>query len=450
MKRKSFNWALITAGTLTSVACATTTQAQSVDALLDKLVDKGILTTKEANELKEETDQGFTKAYQVKSGMPEWVTSLKFHGDLRLRYDAIHSDNSAFVDRNRARYRLRFGATAVLKDNLEVGLRLMSGEGTTIGGVSDPISGNTTFDNNGAKKGIFIDLAYGKWTAINNANWSAVFTGGKMENPFVFSDIMFDPDYTPEGVAAQFAYNVNDNHVVKMNLGGFALDEQSLSSRDPYMVGAQLRLDSKWNPKVQTSAGAALLNIAHREALVSGAVPNQNRGNTRDATGSFGALPLAHNFNPIVGDAALTYTLESFPGYIAPFPIKVGGDFVYNPGADKKNKGFSAGVTFGKSGKKRLWELGYRYKYLGADSWFEELVDSDFGAFYQTPQPNTGDGAGYRAGTNLRGHVIRAAYSPTDAFTFGVTYHLARTISTPQPNVDSEVGRIQVDAIFKF
>lgn len=61
MKRHPLKWALLAAATLTSVTCATKTQAQSVDALLDKLVDKGVLTTKEANELKEETDRGFTK-----------------------------------------------------------------------------------------------------------------------------------------------------------------------------------------------------------------------------------------------------------------------------------------------------------------------------------------------------------------------------------------------------
>ena len=54
--------------------------AQSVDALLDKLVDKGILTVKEANELKAESDKDFTKAYQVKSGMNRLQVdaSLKF------------------------------------------------------------------------------------------------------------------------------------------------------------------------------------------------------------------------------------------------------------------------------------------------------------------------------------------------------------------------------------
>ena len=50
-------------------------QAQSVDSLLDKLVDKGVLTVTEAKELREEVDKDFDKAYSAKSGMPEWVTA---------------------------------------------------------------------------------------------------------------------------------------------------------------------------------------------------------------------------------------------------------------------------------------------------------------------------------------------------------------------------------------
>ena len=51
-----------------------------VHKLLDKLVDKGILSVKEANELREEADKDFAKAYSVKSGMPDWVTALKLNG----------------------------------------------------------------------------------------------------------------------------------------------------------------------------------------------------------------------------------------------------------------------------------------------------------------------------------------------------------------------------------
>src|SRR3989442_10720845 len=83
--------------------------AQSADALIDKLVDKGILTVKEANDLREETDKGFTAAYSVKSGMPEWVSALKFNGDFRGRYESFTFDDPNTPDRNRFRYRARFG-----------------------------------------------------------------------------------------------------------------------------------------------------------------------------------------------------------------------------------------------------------------------------------------------------------------------------------------------------
>ena len=85
--------------------------AQSVDALLDKLVDKGILSVKEGQALREESDKDFTKAYATKSGMPEWVSALKFNGDVRGRFEGFYSENPAFVNRDRFRYRLRFGVT---------------------------------------------------------------------------------------------------------------------------------------------------------------------------------------------------------------------------------------------------------------------------------------------------------------------------------------------------
>jgi hypothetical protein len=93
----------------------------------------------------------------------------------------------------------------------------------------DPISGNTTFQDNGSKKFVYVDLAYGKWTAFNNALWSGTLTLGKMQNPFVFSDMVFDGDYTPEGFAQQFAFNLGADHSIKFNLGQFMLDEISQS-----------------------------------------------------------------------------------------------------------------------------------------------------------------------------------------------------------------------------
>ena len=451
--------------------------AQSADAIIDKLVDKGILTVDEANELKEEADKGFTTGYQVKSGIPDWVTTLRIGGDFRARYDMIHADDPTFIDRHRFRYRIRPGIFATIKDNFDVGFRLTSGEQQgSFGG--DPISGNVTEQDNGSKKFVFIDLVYGKWAAINNSQWSASFTVGKMENPFVYSDMIFDGDYTPEGFAQQFSFNASDAHQIKFNLGQFFIDELSTDSEDPHMFGAQVRLESTWNKQVATSFGFGGLVLTSEEYLTetaagastrvqvvnaagapvtdaagnpvtvaipgtgaSSAVPNVNRGNTR----SNGTL--VNDYHPWVADAAITYTLESFPRYNAPFPIRLAADYMNNPGADEHNEAYSIGITFGKAGKKGLWDIGYRWKHLEADAWYEEVVDSDFGGLYPPP---AGGRATYGAGTNVEGHMVRANYSLFDSLTLGVTYFLAEAIAGLPEGYDESVGRLQVDAVWRF
>jgi hypothetical protein len=451
---------------LAALVAARSSYAQSADALIDKLVDKGILSVKEANDLREETDKGFNAAYQVKSGLPDWVTNLRIGGDFRARYDSIFSDNDGWPDRNRFRFRVRPGIYATLKDNFEVGFRLTSGEARDPFG-GDPISGNVSYQDNASKKSIYIDQAFGKWTFLNNPSWFGSFTIGKMENPFVFSDMIFDPDYTPEGAAQQFGYNINESHGLKLNLGEFVLDEVSASNSDPYMFGAQLRLESVWTPHIATSIGLSALAITAEQNLqetpassfqvvdttgatrtvttpASSAVPNVNTGNTR-VNGV-----LANNFNPLIADVALTYTLDSFPLYNAAFPIRVGGEYANNPAGGDKNEAYSFGVTLGKSGKKGLWDLAYKWKHMERDFWYEEVVDSDFGGFYP-PTPTTAVGRPtYGPGTNLEGHVIRANYSFYDSLTFGVTYYLAHILDGDPPGFDKNVNRIQVDAIWKF
>ncbi len=330
---------------------------------------------------------------------------------------------------------------------MEVGFRLTSDDPTgSFGG--DPISGNTTFQDNAAKKFVYIDLAYGKWTFVNTKPLSEAITVGKMENPFVFSDMIFDADYTPEGGAYNLTWRASDAHTLKLNAGVFALDELAGDSKDPWMYGAQIRWDAAWSKKLASSMGIAALNIVNDQSLTNGAVPAVNRGNTR--VGGTGAL--AYHMNPIVADASITYSfLDGIPVvYQAPFPIKLFADYINNPAADSREQGVSGGVTFGKAGKKGLWEATYRYKYLGGDAWYEEVVDSDFGAFYQGTLPNSGSGAGYGAGTNVRGHVVKASYSPFDALQFNITYFMTKLINEIPGSSVSDMRRLQVDAVWKF
>jgi hypothetical protein len=448
MKKKKLVRCAVAVGAVAVCTGIPSVRAQSVDALLDKLVDKGILSVKEANDLKEESDKGFDTAYSVKSGMPDWVTSLKLNGDFRGRYDGLYFDHPDVVQRDRYRYRLRVGATAVLKDNFEVGFQLSSSDPVTRGGgigSGDPISGNTTFQDNGSGKFIYIYQAYGKWTALTGPDVFGSFTIGKMPNPFTFSSMVFDPDYNPEGAASQFSYVICSKHTLTLNAGGFMLDEVSTSSSDPYMLGAQLIWDAAWSQHWSSSVGVAGLFIGDEQQLVNAAVPNQNNGNTRNAT----TAP-EFKFHPIVADASLTYTFDSAPLYKGPFPVKLLGEFIHNGGAPTDhNNGYNVGFMLGKAGKKGQWELSYRYEHLESDAWYEEVVDSDFGAFYATARPNSGF-SGYGAGTNVKGHVVRAAFSPYDSLTLSATYFRTELIDLNPGDNKSGTGRLQVDAMLKF
>jgi len=104
------------------------------------------------------------------------ASRIKFKGDLRVRDENIETQRvvgtgpTAQVDdaanRNRMRFRLRFGAEAQVTDNSKVVFQLASGEG-------DPRSTNQTFTNIGSGKPVIIDLAYGDWAFTNGGNLSS-------------------------------------------------------------------------------------------------------------------------------------------------------------------------------------------------------------------------------------------------------------------------------------
>ncbi len=451
MKQPRYTKATAFLGAAATLACGLSAPAQSVDGLLDKLVDKGVLNVKEANELREEADKDFTRAYAAKSGLPDWVTSLKMGGDFRGRFESFnYGDIPGSTDQYRWRYRMRFGVTAHLWDNFEVGLRLGSGnaDSGTTGGI-DPISQNQTMQNNASKKGIFIDLAYAKWAPINTPTWQGAFTIGKMENPLILSDMVFDKDYTPEGAAMNWAYTVNDFHSINVNGGAFVLDESSSSYADPYMFGAQALWNAMWHrgeggtKELSSTLGVGALSIMNSQSLTSTSVPYVNRGNERNGNA------LADYYNPIVASGSLTYKLPSMFGYSGSFPISVGGEYMVNPATSDQNTGWNAGITFGKAGKRGTWDIGYRYKHLEGDSWYEQVVDSDFGAYYQDPS-NRSLTRGYGSGTNVRGHIVKANWSPYDAVTLSVTYFLTHLIEASPEGSFSQSSRLQVDATVKF
>ena len=61
-----------------------------------------------------------------------------------------------------------------------------------------------------------------------------------------------------------------------------------------------------------------------------------------------------------------------------------------------------------------------------------------------------GGKSGYRYGTNVRGHIFKAQWSPYDAVTLTVQYFLTELIDPSPAGSKSGAGRLQVDTTLKF
>ena len=456
--------------------------AQSSDALIDKLIKKGVLTVDEGEELRQQSDNDFTKAVQVKNGMPDWVTSLKVNGDFRGRYEQFYSENPGYTTRTRYRIRARLGVTATIQDDLEVGIRLATAD------ASNPLSANATLQGNATRKPVTFDAAYAKWSPIHNGTWTASATIGRFDNPFQVSNMVFDNDYIPEGAALQVGYQINDRQSIKAVAGYYTLAELNQSSvtnnagnpiidgssvlspsHDPAIQGAQIVWDAKWTKKLDSQVGVSFYNLSGKDNLgtflVANNIPNVNSGNTRTPSTQASPGRLVYDYNPFVISENLTYHLDSFPGYPGVFPVKLFGEYINNPAAPSKNEGYRVGLTLGKAGEKRKWEVTYRYQSLGADAWYEEVVDDDNGAFYANTIPGDtgpvvsrfGNYGNYRGGTNIRGHYFQLQYSFNSSASFVFSYYLNTVIDkfSDPSNINvrgdqSAASHFMADLMFKF
>src|SRR5438876_6354425 len=104
--------------------------SSSSDALINKLLQKGILTEKEAQELKAESSStNLISASKWK--LNEGIKNIQLFGDFRLRYEFRGAENpsgtgvpGSMYQRDRFRYAVRLGLRGELFDNWYYGLRL--------------------------------------------------------------------------------------------------------------------------------------------------------------------------------------------------------------------------------------------------------------------------------------------------------------------------------------
>lgn len=338
--------------------------AGEIDLLVQKLVEKGILTSEEAQEVITETREEIEKeSTKTKSeALPQWIETMRVKGDFRLRYQRDHSIASVTPDQQRARIRARLGLESEVNDRLKVGV------GIATGTTSDPRSTNITLGSSSSKKSIILDYAYAKYSPFL---WSALI-GGKFKNPlWEPGDLIWDTDITPEGGIAQFNKNFNPNTELFANTGVFIIGENSGDAADPTMYIAQ----AGFNQKI-------VKNINLKGALsyygTSGLKGKTLVGTSGTNTLSGGGLKYEYiNITP-----ALELNIdEPFKKFGLNFPyLAFFGEYVNNIASDvTENTGYMVGI---KGGAKKLkkwgdWSFKYNFAMLEKDAILDILPDSD-------------------------------------------------------------------------
>jgi hypothetical protein len=335
-------------------------------ALLDALVQKGVLTNREAGEIEAKDQKDYDSTAASKISLSSSIKSITFYGDLRLRYEqrtgsiangsAItptgtfsHGDSE---DLSRWRYRLRFGMKGTLYDNFFFGIRAATNP-------NYDRSGNVTFGHSDAA-GPFgkdqslpgIDQVYLGWHATSDFT----LTGGQMPNPFYTTSMVWSEDLNPAGAAEQYDHTFDNNLEVFATAGQFVYQAAagngvvngiggSTSNYTTFLYGEQVGLKYNFSKDTYVKAGASIFTYSGTKGssittvggLYSDTPLNLSNTGANTSTGAVTVTGQENNspsfFNgPFVGAADAPISNVSGINDLAVVEFPVEFDFKIGPG----------------------------------------------------------------------------------------------------------------------
>jgi len=406
--------------------------ASEVDVLLQKLVEKGVLNASEAQEIRTETNEEIAKTEKqkvedykqlAKDNMPDWVKSIKLKGDFRLRGQTKHEKaaNNYNKDTTIGRIRLRLGLEGKVNEKLLAGVGIATGSG-------DPRSTNISLGDSNLKKGVVLDYAYAKYSPISWLN----LVGGKMllgDTLWEPTDLIWDTDVTPEGVAVNFNKKLGSDTEFFMNTAVLIVEDDSSSDYDaPMAYIVQPGISYKFNDNLSLKGAFSLQAFQNTKGHVSSGYSSEtNTGNTDNGTTSYTfdyqMINPAAEFSIKKPFEAIGLNVEA---------LKLLGEYVNNLDVSEGESGFSCGFKLGndKVAKFGDWQFKYIYAMLGKDAVLDVLPDSDR----------------YNGKTSIRSHEGELTFGLGKNTFLGVdVYRSWRTLNAKAPET-----LVQIDWNLKF
>jgi hypothetical protein len=368
-----------------------------------------------------------------------WVKRMKIDGDFRLRWqsDYYGSGNSSeipdwgavvegggttapvsdFINatetRGRVRYRARLGFTASVTDRVKAVLRLV------VGNETDPVSTNETLGDYFNRDDIVADRAFIRFGLTDDI----ALLGGRMANPFYTTDMIWDSDVNPEGIAATFEHTFGKATRLFGAAGVYALQEFS-TRKDRWLYAGQLGVETPLGQVAAAKVGVSYYhydNISGRRGETSSRPALVSKGNSLfNVSKEAGEIVpgLAAKFRTAVLTGAFDFKI------LPPVVITVSGEMALNLGYDAKailasplltekrtgNFAWTAELRGGTAKVARWadWQAAFAYRFMQADSILDAFNDGDF---------NLG-------GTNSEGFVAEALFGVTkDTWLQGTWFH---------------------------
>jgi hypothetical protein len=445
---------------------------RKIDVQSEELMRRQRLTDRKVEALNQKLSD-----LNAKTSASEWAQRIRFGGDIRLRYqgDYYDEDNALLLDPNdpdelmnttsdryRMRYRARLGMKIKLVDprpdnvgKVEVGIRLSTGNQT------NAVSTNDTLGDYNNKDDIVFDRAYLRYTYTpDEPLWGNnipqfMASGGRIPNPWFYTDLLWDHDLNFEGAAINFLTDTQDITQWKgfLTAGVFPLQEDAFSSScDKWLYGGQVGFEYKPRFDITTKLGFAYYDYDN----IVGEANDPSYPGEKDCTAPlylqkgntlFDIDPDTDILPALASDYKLVNITGAFDfGMFHPVHIILLGDYVKNIGFDRgdvarrtgetdiseENEGYQIGMTVGypKISEFGEWNIFYTYRYLEADAVVDAFTDSDF----------------HDGGTNAEGWILGGSLGLYRDLWLRARWLTSNEISGPSLSIDT----LQVDLNARF
>ncbi len=301
-----------------------------------------------------------------KNEITEKLKIIRPYGDIRIRFEEDLVQKNA---RFRQRYRARLGFNATINSDFQLSMRV-----STSNNPNDPNSTHVNANDGFNQINIIFDRVYVRYNPKKMKQFGLWL--GKFPNPFVnskiFSEIVWDDDIQPEGLAFEYKSSWSKKTNIKLVNGSYFLSQFRTGDEKLWLNTSQITLQSKRNKNVHLTVSSGLyyyFNIKGQQ--VNNSIFDPNGGNSTYVDVENPEI-LRYSNDFFVNENFLILKMTSFKK-----DITFKTEFIQNFGSNTDNIGWVAGVSIGSLKSAKDLKLYYQYQDIQKDAIFSPFANDD-------------------------------------------------------------------------